>query len=218
MATWGDYRWNWYTPYLFLQHLDSEGNALLQRNGIPVLTGSGSQFNMAFSDGVPDGQGGGIWLYVAGGSTSLLRLVRTNGAGHTLWDVWSPYFCWHGIGDFQRHPLFNTVWITSGENRTGGQNFRSYLYSVDIHGRFLFGRGGIPNVGGELTPTSDGMISVETDWYAPATHVVAKRIRTSGRILWQSPVALARLTGGGHHVLPVFMFTRWFRWFGCGSI
>jgi len=126
---------------------------------------------------------------VAGGSNSLLRLVRTNGAGHTLWDVWSPYFCWHGIGDFQRHPVYNTVWITSRENRTGGQNFRSYLYSVDVNGQFLFGVRGIPNMGGDLTPTSDGMICIETDPDAPNYHIMAKRIRISGRVLWQSLVA-----------------------------
>jgi hypothetical protein len=88
------------------------------------------------------------------------------------------------------------VWITSWENRGGGQDYRSYLYSVDVNGQFLFGVRGIPNVGGDLTPTSNGMIAVATDYDAPATHVVAKRIHTSGRILWQSPVALAGLGGG----------------------
>jgi hypothetical protein len=152
------------TTQLYIQKLEPSGQLPWGPYGVPVCQivpsqsgpgivtqlvpdEAGVQCNMAFSAGVSDGQGGGIWLYVAGASGSLLRLIRINGAGHTLWDVWSPYFCWHIFGDFLRHPICGTVWITSWENRGGGQDYRSYLYSVDVNGQFLFGVRGIPNVG-----------------------------------------------------------------------
>lgn len=66
--------------YLYTQHLDNQGNPLLQVNGAPVLSPYGTQIAVGgLEAAVPDGRGGGIWAFTTFGSDDYLRLFRLSG-------------------------------------------------------------------------------------------------------------------------------------------
>lgn len=204
LNVWEDERSGPNNAHLYFQHLDAQGHGLLPFNGVPVLYPSGNPMGEGVGNGVPDGQGGGVWLRVVGDiSTDDIVLFKLNGRGQTQWCWISIHSYWrHQTGPLLRHPVLGTLWLSSAENRQGGQNYSSYLYCWDINGHPLFGPNGIPD-GALLVPTSDGVISWRGQENGQATWITAQRRDTAGQLIWESTVALGGVTPGGGIVLGV---------------
>jgi hypothetical protein len=167
---------------LYSQHLDANGNALWTPNGIPLyVPGTSIPIYGTVQEGIPDGQGGGIWSQTP--SISYYRVFRLTGTGTVAWS-WT-----HNAGsgscdilDMLLHPQDGMVWV-SGVYATG-TTFNAYLYHFDpITGEQSFGVNGL-DIGGEcITPVNGGVILIDHDSIG---NLLARRINLNGIQIWQS--------------------------------
>ena len=193
LVLWEDNRGSPYNYYLYVQHLNPNGLPLLETNGVELLYNTSPLGTGGLYEGVPDGRGGGVWVYTTPGATNHLNVIRVNGRGQLFWLWISPYYASHYIYDAKRHTALNTVWISAYDNRPGaGAN---YLYQFDIRGNALFGTGGIPYGGGSMSETSNGMIIFRPYQVGGGTRYSAYRVSSRGRLAWVTDVALSGLPG-----------------------
>ena len=196
LVLWEDNRAGGYTYYLYAQHFNENGIPQLTPNGTPLhYPGTTTQIVCGgLEGGEPDDQNGGIFVYTTPGASNTLKVIRVNGQGQTQWVWGNGIYAFHGVDDFLKHPVDGTIWISATDNRTGSDQL--YLYHLDLAGNPLFNPAGI--IGGEMmVPTSGGIITFETFENVVGARIFAKRFNNSGRQIWESVVALARLYGGG---------------------
>ncbi len=188
--------------HFYFQHFDVSGNPLLAVNGVPVHDMSGQLMATSLLEGVTDGEGGGVWCnWGVGGPNNCLYLFRLNGDGRTQW-VWSNYsYCQHAFNDLLYHPYDGTIWLDVTENPGGV--WSNNLYRFDHDGNPLIGNNGVPYGGYSLSPTSDGVITVEVYYDTQSTHMQALRINNQGQQIWSSNVALGPADPGGG---PIFAY------------
>ncbi|HEX7342875.1 MAG TPA: T9SS type A sorting domain-containing protein [bacterium] len=203
MAVWGDERNSPNFPHPYFQHVNAEGRPLVAINGMPVLTLSGQMMDGFVSLGVPDGSGGGIWVFGDWWGTQQ-NLFRLNGAGTTLWDITNSLLCGRALTRLIRHPLDGSIWLSNGEDRyQPWGDYKWVLYRFDVAGNWLFGERGLPygGSGANLVPTQDGVIDFAFQTVAGVgTRLYAQRVDSAGALIWCSIVALGGLTPSGENV------------------
>ncbi len=174
-----------FTPYLWAQHFDANGNPLWGANGIQLFyPQSGLPISVNHLDDVtPDGSGGGIWSYDTFWNWYLFRLSG-NGQMQWLYPFTLPDTCY--VGAPLRHPNDGSIWLSTSEKRPG-QSWSEYLYRFDLEGNPLFGAQGLP-YGGILTPTADGVIALRAFSGAHADYLRAQRVDSTGAVAWNTHV------------------------------
>jgi hypothetical protein len=181
LECWVDYRLGYFSPRLYFQHLNAQGQPLLAVNGIPILDLWGQPLGTdLLRGGVPDGQGGGIWS-----SGPYLYLWRLDGMGHMRWS-WVNGSS-QGGSNMIRHPADGTIWI--GGNYSG----QPRLWRFTISGQPLFGETGLPYQVGILTPVNDGIISIR--WSTSPWYNSALRVDSNGQQQWYSYITRINETG-----------------------
>jgi hypothetical protein len=163
---------------LYVQHLDANGNPLLQTNGLPLYY-PGTTIQMPAWDivkGVPDGDGGAVYYFVAG---NYWRLMRLNWRGNIVWytyewvyQVWGTDLLWH--------PADGSLYFsyTTQSNRL--------LRRYSLQGIPLW-ETALP-YGGLLTATRNGVITFSTVGHGQPSYIKATRVDSSGTLEWVSSV------------------------------
>lgn len=189
IVVWEDCQNNW-DSYLHAQHLDENGDPLWQINGIPLYY-PGTSYQMwgdGLGNAVSDGQGSGIWDFLTPGTYNTLQLFRLTGEGRVLW-FWISNFGTRFLApNLLRHPADGMVWFSDLGD----------LHRFDVNGNPLFGQAGLDNLGGCLTPTSNGVISFALQGLTHGTRLYARRITMEGSPTWTTNVALGQNPGGGY--------------------
>jgi len=195
---WADTRSGWEDWHLYAQHLDAAGNALWRPNGIPIRDPMGGNIlpGDALTDGVPDGLGGGIWVYNP--PIPYVSAFRLLPVGRVAWRVTCDIYFPIGIWAMLRHPQDGTVWISCEANWPSSADY--YIFRLAPRtGAPYFGEAGLSWGGNTMAATGDGVITVRFEYGADRSRLKARRVTSAGALAWQAfPAALdGPIQGGG---------------------
>ncbi len=190
--TWEDRRLATNNPDIYLQHLDSNGTALLAANGIPVCTATGVQNTPQI---IKDGAGGCFvfWADTRISTTTKLYAQHYNASGTALWAV-------DGIELIPSPGGYKVVsdnnggavitWFINGT----GTGTDVLAQRMDNNGNLTWTSGGVLmcNASSNQAPfglvaeADGGAVVAWTDLRNSNTDLYAQRVNASGTVLWTS--------------------------------
>jgi hypothetical protein len=186
--TWNDDRLS--QTDLFGQYFNSGGQNLWTLNGILLQNNS-----FTIGGGVPDGAGGGIFVY---DSHWNWYVFRVNGSGQVLWSdpFTNPFTC----STYQpiRHPIDGSVWTITDEELGGIWHINLYRFS--IAGVSTFGINGI-SLGGSgpyaiPVVSETGVITTTAMEVLGRWGIRSARFDSTGQIVWATSLNVAPPNGG----------------------
>jgi len=172
---------------IYAQSIDSSGNIRWQRNGVPVVTASGSQSDVQL---VHDGVGGAILAWTDNrGADSETYVQRISADGQPVWSF-------NGIKAADGGALFISVvpndagGVLLAWNSLDGVNDDVAVQQIDSSGMRMWGDSGIQVTGrpahvypDDVMVMSDGRRGAIVLW-GEGDRVYAQHVDSTGQILW----------------------------------
>ncbi|HGJ65619.1 TPA: hypothetical protein ENS27_09540 [bacterium] len=197
---------------VYAQHLDAKGNALWEKDGIPICKMFGSQLYPAIAQ---DGFGGAIitWMDDRNGGNWDVYAQRVDAKGKILWLDDCVPVCTANLDQYD-YSVF-------GDNKGGAfiawrdmrdENWRIYAQRIDAEGNPAWKKDGILvsiEKGSQYNPNmvSDGADGVIITWWDArdvVADIYAQRIDSKGNFLWvKGGAGICIAEGGQQDPYPV---------------
>ncbi|MFC1571413.1 hypothetical protein ACFL31_02555 [Candidatus Margulisiibacteriota bacterium] len=192
IITWHDYR-SGKGEDIYTQRINSNGKALWQDNGLPVVTASGTQWYPRIAE---DGTGGAIIVWSDGrfsSSNNNIYAQRVESSGHLSWQKDGVPVC--SAPNNQEHPVIISLpgeGIIIAWDDTRFNNIDIFAQKIDLEGNILWLKDGIAacsldysQENPKLAPDgAGGAVLVWSDQRTENTKIYAQRIDRNGRITW----------------------------------
>jgi hypothetical protein len=199
IIAWHDFR-NEYDWDVYVQRLDSSGEAVWPSEGVPLCTEYGSQ---QYPTLVPDGSGGAIVTWMDGRASTWFDIFaqRVDALGNTSWTTNGVALC--TAENQQHYPMI----VSDGDGGAivAWQDFRStapggvFVQRVDASGTVLWTPQGVELSSVGITPViaSNGSGGAIVAWHGSGVH--ARGVDASGVPSWPAVTLAVQVFGLQYH-------------------